>query len=76
MFRNLVFVDVPFRRAESQAVITRAGPRKSYALPPKKSGPRDLQVAFSGAVSPCHDPGAVCNCTPDAIALQCGSKFG
>jgi hypothetical protein len=89
MFRNLVFVAAAFRRAESQAVITRAGPKQKYALAPRKSGPRDLQfrfgcrtplalriVAFKGAVFPRRDPGLACNCTPGAIALQCGSRFG
>ena len=31
---------------------------------------------FKGAVFPRPDPGLACNCTPGAIALQCGSRFG
>ena len=31
--------------------------------------------AFKGAVFPRTNPALACNCTPSAIALQCGSRF-
>jgi hypothetical protein len=31
--------------------------------------------AFKGAVFPRPDPRLACNCTPGAVALQCGSRF-
>jgi hypothetical protein len=72
----LFWLDLTIFRMNTCAKRVGVGGVESWLLLQLSSVLGAAPFGFKGAVFPRPDPGLACNCTPDAIALQCGSRFG